>query len=523
MPTPRSPRRAFLVASASGFAGLHFGHPQPLPASQPQPASNAVLPRGPGQAKSVILFFLCGGASHIDTWDMKPNAPAEYRGPFKPINTSAAEIQLCEHLPRLATQAHHLAIVQSVCGSVSTNDHHAGYYYNLTGHTPDPSFLSLGNDRRPYADDWPFVGSVVASRRAAGRALPNALSLPHKPSKAPYTRPGQFAARLGVEHDPLYVHGSLEEPLKFQVPALELAGEVSPDQLRSRQQLLQRLDVARQDFETSSSAQPTWKAHQQRTLDLLLSQTASQAFDVSAEPQSVRERYGKSINAMSLLLARRLVEAEVPFVTVFWKENEAIKDQCKSAGGWDTHGNNFNCLKEHLLPEFDQAFSALIEDLHARRLLQQTLLVVNSEMGRTPKIGDPRSGGLNGAGRDHWTHCQSVLMAGGGVQGGQRFGASDRFGEYPAQHPLTPADIAKTVYYATGIEDLSAHDSQGRPYNSAQRRPAHQATFLIGNLIHKPPCRPLYVGKIIRPVPGRTFLLALAEWWNGRHTGFKIL
>ncbi len=158
----------------------------------------------------------------------------------------------------------------------------------------------------------------------------------------------------------------------------------------------------------------------------------------------------------SLLLARRLVEAETPFVTVFWKEREAIKNQCKSAGGWDTHGNNFECLKNHLLPEFDRAFSALIEDLEQRNLLDQTLLIVNNEMGRTPKIGDPRSGGVSGAGRDHWTHCQSVVMADGGIQGGQTYGTSDRLGEYPSEHPLTPADIAKTVYYAAGIDNLRA-------------------------------------------------------------------
>jgi hypothetical protein len=456
-------RRAFLVASASGFAGLHFGVPQRLAAADELTSRTNSNGQG-GQAKSVILFFLCGGASHLDTWDMKPKAPAEYRGPFSPIATSAPGIQLSEHLPKLAKQAHHLAVIQSVGGSVSTNDHHAGYYYNLTGHIPDPTFLSLGNDRRPYADDWPFVGAVVGSRRNRKSSLPNAISLPHMPSKAPYTRPGQFAAKLGVEFDPLYVHGSVAEPLKFQTPSLVLAGDVTADQMRSRQQLLQRLDDARQGFE-NYPAEKVWKAHQQRTLDLLLSPQTTQTFDVSQEPESLRDRYGKSVNAMSLLLARRLVEAEVPFVTVFWKENEAIKDKCKSAGGWDTHGNNFNCLKDYLLPEFDQAFSALIEDLAERNLLDQTLLIVNSEMGRTPKIGDPRSGGVNGAGRDHWTHCQSVIMAGGGIQGGQTFGSSDRFGEYPADHPVTPADIAKTVYYATGIDDLTATDSVGRPYN----------------------------------------------------------
>ncbi|MFK8111230.1 MAG: DUF1501 domain-containing protein [Rubripirellula sp.] len=459
-------RRAFLVASASGFAGLQFGLPRKLSGNELAGAESfppASDHRG-GKAKSVILFFLCGGASHVDTWDMKPEAPSEYRGPFNPISTSAAGVQLCEHLPLLAKQAHHLAVIRSVCGTVNTNDHHAGYYYNLTGHEPDTTFKTLGNDRRPYTSDWPFIGSVVGSRRPNQHGLPNALSLPHKPSRLPYTRPGQFAARLGVEFDPLYVQGTTADPLKFQVPSLVLSGDVTPEHLQSRQQLLGRLDTARSQFE-HSPVERVWKQHQQRTLDLLLSSSTTNMFDVASEPESLRTRYGNSVNAMSLLLARRMVEAEVPFVTVFWKENAAIKNQCKSAGGWDTHGNNFECLKKHLLPEFDQAFSALIQDLQQRNLLDQTLLIVNSEMGRTPKIGDPRSGGVSGAGRDHWTHCQSVLMAGGGVQGGQTFGTSDRLGEYPAEHPLTPADIAKTVYFATGIKDLQAKDTQGRPYN----------------------------------------------------------
>lgn len=455
-------RRAFLVASATGFAGLHFGIPGKISAGEQD--TLVAQNRGGGKAKSVILFFLCGGASHIDTWDLKPQAPAEYRGPFKPVSTSAPGLQISEHLPQLAKQAHHLAVIRSVCGTVNTNDHHAGYYYNLTGHVPDVTFKTLGNDRRPYADDWPFMGSVVASRHPSQLGLPNAMTLPHKPSRLPYTRPGQFAARLGVEFDPLYVKGSVAEPLKFQVPSLVLAGDVTPAQLQSRQQLLQTLDVARRQFDYSP-IERTWKRHQKRTLDLLLSSQTSTMFDIESEPESIRTRYGPSINSTSLLLARRMVEAGVPFITVFWKENEAIKNKCRSAGGWDTHGNNFECLKQHLLPEFDQAFSALIEDLQQRNLLDETLLVVNSEMGRTPKIGDPRSGGVKGAGRDHWTHCQSVIMAGGGIQGGQAFGSSDRLGEYPAEHPLTPADIAKTVYYAAGIDDLQANDQQGRPYN----------------------------------------------------------
>jgi hypothetical protein len=305
---------------------------------------------------------------------------------------------------------------------------------------------------------------VVAARRPPHRQLPNAVTLPHKPSKAPYTRPGQFAARLGLEHDPLYVQGSVEEPLKFEAPALVLEGDNTPERLVARRELLSTIDTARREFEPVAASR-RWATQQDRALSLLLSAGTTAAFDVASEPQAVCERYGPTVNGTSLLLARRLVEAGVPFITVFWKENEAIAAKCKSAGGWDTHGNNFECLKEHLLPEFDRGYSALIEDLSQRGLLDQTLVLVTSEMGRKPKIGDPRSGGKTGAGRDHWTHCLTNVLAGGGIRGGQTYGASDSRAEYPADKPLTPADIAKTVYAAMGINNLEATDPQGRPYN----------------------------------------------------------
>lgn len=453
-PTAKSSRRTFLVASTAGLAGLHLG--------QPGLSAENAAPRG--SARSTILFFLCGGASHVDTWDMKPDAPAEYRGPFQPIATSALGVRLCEHLPLLARQAHHLALVNSIGATVNTNDHHAGYYYNLTGHAADPSFQTLGNNRTPMSDDWPYLGCVVAAKRPRHADLPNAITLPHKPSKAPYTRPGQFAARLGVEHDPLYVQGSVDQPLEFRAPALVLEGDVTIDRLVGRRQLVRSLDDARAEFEQAAMV-GLWSQQQSRAFSLLASARTTQAFDVLAESPKLRERYGQTVNGMSLLLARRLAEAGVPFITVFWMENEKIAAKCKSAGGWDTHGNNFNCLKEHLLPEFDRGFSALVEDLAQRGMLDETLLLVTSEMGRKPKIGDPRSGGLNGAGRDHWTHCLTDLLAGGGIRGGQTYGASDRYGEYPADKPLTPADIAKTVYHAMRIHDLQARDREGRPYN----------------------------------------------------------
>ncbi|MCB1238009.1 MAG: DUF1501 domain-containing protein [Verrucomicrobiae bacterium] len=457
-------RRDFLVASTLGVAGYRFG------TSAFGAAGSSAIPERARPAKSTILFFLCGGASHVDMWDLKPDAPSEYRSAFLPIRTSAPDIRLCEHLPMTAKVAHRLAIVRSVSDfGRATGDHHAGYYYNLTGHAPDPTFRTQGNNRRPYPDDWPFMGSVVGLRRPPHPELPSVITLPHKPSRAPYTRPGQFSGKLGPLHDPIYLNGSEAEPMRFTAPSLTL--QTSAGRLEERRGLLAALDDARAEFDHNAAARDL-DAYQDKAFTLLSSASTSTAFDLASEPEKIRERYGKTVNGMSLLMARRLVEAGVPFVTVFWKENQAIKDKCRSAGGWDTHGNNFNCLRDFLLPEFDRAYSALIEDLAGRGLLDETLVLVSSEMGRKPLIGDRRSGGVNGAGRDHWTACMSNILAGGGVRGGQVYGSTDARGEYPDESPVGPEDITKTVYHAMGVTDLRAKDRADRPINLlAEGRP----------------------------------------------------
>jgi len=450
-PTHSPSRRTFLVASASGLAGL--------------PVTEAARPTTPGgKAKSTILFFLCGGASQIDTWDMKPNAPAEIRGAFKPIATSAPGVRLCEHLPLLAQQMHHMAAVNSVDGTDPTNSHLA-YYYHLTGHSLDSSFVAMGGERRQQSGDWPFMGSVVSAKRRPHAFLPNAISLPWIPEGPPDIRAGQFAGRLGIQHDPLYVFGSLENPTKFQAPALVLDASTGPKLIEQRRAVLQQLDRSRRGLDDFAAAR-TWQRQQERAYSLLTSARTHEAFDLGRESAKLRGRYGATVNGMGLLLARRLVEAGVPFITVYWMPDKvaAEKHKCASAGGWDTHGNNFHCLKELLLPEFDRCFSALIEDLSSRGLLDSTTVLVTSEMGRKPRIGDPRSGGVSGAGRDHWTYCMTDLLAGGGIRGGRTYGSSDRHGEYPADRRVTPADIVKTVYHAMGVDDLQTTDNQGRPY-----------------------------------------------------------
>jgi uncharacterized protein (DUF1501 family) len=455
--SPAMSRRAFITASTSGLAGLSFGNAAF--------GSTQVAPRKK-PAKSTILFFLCGGASHIDMWDMKPDAPVEYRGEFMPIATSAPELRVCEHLPMTAKQAHHLALVHGVTDfGRATGDHHAGYYYNLTGHAPDETFRQQGNDRRPYPGDWPHMGCVIGSRRPPHEKLPQVITLPFKPSRAPYTRPGQFAGRLGMEFDPFFVSGNRENPLHFSAPTLTLDPGMTPARMKDRRALLNAVNTARRDLDHEAMVK-NYARQQEKAFALLASSSTAGAFDIASEKPATIERYGKTINGMGLLMARRLVEAGVPFITVFWAEDdEVVSKKCLSGGGWDTHGNNFSCLKENLLPEFDRGYSALIEDLHQRGLLDSTLVMISSEMGRKPQVGDPRTRGKVGAGRDHWTACMSVVLAGGGIRGGQTYGETDAHAGYPKDNPIGPEDIAKTVYHSMGITNLEAVDLQGRPYN----------------------------------------------------------
>ena len=455
----RFDRRSLLVASGVGFCGLDFK--SIVAAPQVDSASRQRA------AKSTILIFLQGGASHIDTWDMKPDAPAEYRGEFQPIETSAPGVLLCEHLPDTARQAHHIAVVNSVGDNgKSTADHHGGHYHHLTGHAPDATFFSLAGNRKPYRDDWPYIGSVVAAKRPTHPYLPSNVWLPQKAVESGYVRPGQFAGRLGGQYDPVYVNGSLDNPLDFRVPSLTLDANVTVKRLESRRELLRALDESQRHFEQVSGVNQ-YTEHQQTAFRLLSSQQTKTAFQIQNEPLAIREKYGPTINSMSLLMARRLVEAKVPFITVWWSDDRKAHDslKCMSAGNWDTHGNNFFCLKNRLLPDFDRAYAALLDDLHQRGLLNDTLVVVTSEMGRRPKIGDPRSGGVGGAGRDHWLSCLSVLLAGGGIRGGQTYGSSDKRAEYPADKPVGPEHIAHTIYHAMGINDLSAVSADGQRFH----------------------------------------------------------
>lgn len=452
----RFPRRQFVRGLGLGLFGLRLSDAL---------RTQAVAQAGPrsGKATRAIMIFLFGGPSHIDTWDMKPDAPPEYRGQFRPIQTSAPAIQLCEHLPRTARVAHRIALVRSVTmtgRAIGDGDHHADTYYMLTGHRPDRSFFVEGINRKPHADDWPFIGCTISHQRWHDPELPGVVQLPARSGEVTnYINPGQFSGRLGAGYEPLMVRGALERPRELAAPQFQLPAEVDARRLAGRRDLLVRLDQWQRSIDERGGALEAYDAHQHKAFALLTSGKAKAAFDLAQEPETVRERYGNDINGQSVLLARRLVEAGVPFVCVHW-----IGRIVGAGLSWDTHSDNFGQLQNVLLPAFDACYSALLEDLAQRGLLDETLVLVTAEMGRKPKVGDPRRGGASG--RDHWVHCQSALLAGGGILGGQVYGSSDRMGAFPAEYPVGPEHLAHTAYRALDIDDrLVLDDALGRPFS----------------------------------------------------------
>lgn len=461
--SPALSRRDFVRGLGVGVLGA--GLSQVLAASE---ISAGALP---GRAKACIMIFLFGGPSQIDTWDMKPDAPVECRGEFRPIATSAPGIELCEHLPLTARHMHQVAVVRSVTMSgmvIGNGDHHADTYYSLTGHRPDRSFFVEGINRKPHLDDWPYIGATAASRMTRDPELPPIVQLPARSGEVTnYINPGQFAGILGPNYEPVMVRGTLEQPRELSVPQFAMPADLSADRLGRRQSLLGSIDRWQAGIERLGGAGliDSYLSHERRAFSLLTSPKAKRAFDLSLEPEAVRARYGDNINSQSMLMARRLVEAGVPVVSVHW-----VGKVVGAGLSWDTHSDNFNQLKNTLLPPFDSGFSSLLSDLEERGMLEETLVVVNAEMGRTPKIGDPRTGGS--AGRDHWVNCLSVLFAGGGIRGGQVYGASDATAGYPVSKPVHPEHVAATVYESLGIRDnLIFRDREGRPISLAEEAP----------------------------------------------------
>jgi hypothetical protein len=394
------------------------------------------------RADACILVFLNGGPSHLDMWDLKPDAPAEVRGEFKPIPSSLPGVPLCEHLPRLARHLHRCTLVRSAHHSVN-NAHASAVYVSLTGHDRGDATVAVGAG----PNDYPAVGSVLGMCRPPRTPVAPFVSLPYVTAegRGGPPQPGFFGGLLGRQRDPLFVLRDPNAP-DFALPELSPGGDLDPERLDARKTLLNRLGLrGRADRRLQEM-----DGFQARAFDLLTSAATRQAFRLEREPLAVREAYGRNIYGQSVLLARRLVEAGTRAVCVSWAPD--------ANATWDTHGDNFKKLKGELLPQLDAAVGSLLTDLAERGLLGRTLVVVMGEFGRSPKVNAA-------AGRDHWNYCYSLLLAGGGVKGGFVYGASDKIGGLPSQNPVRPADVVATIYDCLGLPpDLEFQDRQQRPY-----------------------------------------------------------
>ena len=403
-----------------------------------------------GRARSCILVYLLGGPPHLDMFDLKPLAPAEVRGPFRPIATNVPGVEICEHLPRLSVMADQFALVRSV--SYPNSNHTPMIYYTLTGRPTERP--EEDNDiRPPLRSDFPHVGSVIAKLREQESRGPAFVAVPEVATRNSTSGEFQRGARLplrggsagflGARFDALAVNG---EPGSLDaVPALISPAEISRERFERRSALLELLN---------RPAPLTREFDDVRHRAALLTGASSRShlapFTLEGEPAAIRARYGDHRFGRAMLMARRLVEAGVSLVSIHFNEMTVCD-------GWDTHSKNFDALQSELLPMVDQSLSALLDDLDRRGRLDETLVLCLGEFGRTPKINA-------NAGRDHWGPCSTTFVAGGGLRTGQVIGASDKIGAYPTTEPIVPVDIHATMYHALGIDSYQViHDPLARP------------------------------------------------------------
>ena len=446
----RSSRRRFLK-----LAGL--GWPFPVLGDLLSRQTRAAAPRA--RIKSCLVLFQAGGVSQTDTFDMRPDAPDTIRGEFQPISSNVPGMPVCEHLPLTSQQMDKICVVRSMHHRMLC--HNPACYCALSGRAVGES-KAVSNQTPAQQNDYPNFGSAVAKFTEHPHDVPAFVSLPFTLYNGPAKTPGQDAGLLGSQYDPFLI---AQDPsaANFSIDALNTRPEMSTRRFTQRRGLLNQLDDHLQLLDTVQPVQQI-QTYYQRAFSLLSTPRAKAAFDLAAEPDSVRDRYGRHLVGQSTLLARRLIEAGVPFVTAY-----APVDHIEKVS-WDTHRNNFPLLKQTLLPPADQSLSALLEDMDQRGLLDETLVVWMGEFGRTPKIGYTQSNNTNNAtGRDHHPHCYSILLAGGGVRGGSYFGRSDRDGWYPAENPVHPGDLGATIYDAFGINPhQDIRDPLGRPHRLSE-------------------------------------------------------
>ena len=504
-------RRELLRVGGLSLLGLHL--PQLVAAGQQSTFSRGA-PVDPtfGRAKNVIFLWLAGGPPQHETFDPKPEAPAEIRGPFQPIRTSVPGIHFCELLPRTAARAHQLAVVRSI--HTNNNDHDGSGYWVWTGH----KYVGP-NSRTIQPSDWPYFGSVVKRLKPSEKLPP--LSVVWLPDWARLnenvTQAGQTGGFMGREWDPDRFVGDPADS-RYQVQGLQL-GDIPPLQLQVRRTLLEQMDGHLGSLEKGDSVRK-FSTFQQRAFELLLTGRAREAFAIQKEPAKLRERYGRTRFGQCALLARRLIEAGVRLVHVQWPREPG--DNAVDNPLWDTHARNAERMEDVLAPTFDVGFAALLDDLADRGLLEETLVVAIGEFGRTPKINAH-------GGRDHWGPVWSFVMAGAGISGGQVYGASDRTGGYPVRDGFTPGDFTATLFHLLGIPPQGMFtDREGRPHLLTQGTPlfkllgtepaTRQRQAPSGDVLRVPPFDE--EGWLLAPdFPAGTQLLPAAQ--GGRPRGWR--
>jgi uncharacterized protein (DUF1501 family) len=438
MPTPQITlnRRQWLSVGAAGVAGTV------LPSVTAQASGTA-------RAKSVLLVMLSGGPSQLDMWDPKPGAPAEIRGEFAPISTAVPGVQVGEHLPILAEQLHRWSIVRTLAHP--EHNHLLAMHVALTGR---PTPLPRGGsdlDRVESRQDFPNYAAALDAIRPRQDGIPTGVSLPNYFIEGPLTWPGQYAGFLGPKHDPWQINHDPNDP-KFRVDSLQLQPDVTRERLNSRKELLS--EIGRISDSQAAKRLVAFQDQQELAFNVLTSDRVAQAFDLERETPETRDRYGRHKFGQSLLLARRLVQAGVPIV-------QAAMGIVQT---WDTHVDNWGRLKNSLLPPLDQGLGALMDDLAETGLLDETLIIVMGEFGRTPRVSTLP--GQTIPGRDHWAWTYSGLFAGAGVRGGQVLGQTDEIAAYPITRSWSPADICTTIYDALGVDHSAIlYDPLNRPHH----------------------------------------------------------
>jgi hypothetical protein len=415
----------------------------------------------------VIVVFASGGQSQFETWDPKPDAPAAIRGQFEPIPTRVPGTFFCEHLPLLAGRADRYTVVRSM--SHEDLDHGSAVYLALTGHY----HARRSSNPPPQPSDYPSHSAILERVRPRSPFVEPAVHVNGPAIISPNNvSPGQFGGFLGREYDALTV-GDVTSG-SVAMPGLDAQDELPLVRLRRRQSLMNALDESRRAWDGNRRA-ADWGGLAEQAFRMLEDPRTRRAFDLSGEPEGLRRRYGADRSGQACLLARRLVEAGVPLITVVWNHHSRGQDHEPNNTemyGWDTHNDIFEALAKHLLPRFDQSMSALLDDLEDRGLLDETLVLCFGEFGRAPKVALEATFKGSSPGRKHWAACYSIMAAGAGVGRGQVLGASDRLGAYPASESYGPWDLTATIFSALGIDPAGHYqDPTGRPFLIAEGRP----------------------------------------------------